>query len=73
MSTPEKTSRSVTHPKIVLGQARLTPEIFAGGLLKKKVYLDGMSILSILLSLESVCPIHVIQKFIHLHLFYSYL
>jgi hypothetical protein len=28
-------------------------EFFAGGLLEKKVYIDGMSILSIILSLES--------------------
>jgi hypothetical protein len=53
--TPEKTSRSVTHPKIAPSQARLTPEFFAGGLPEKKVYFDGMSILSILLSLESGC------------------
>jgi hypothetical protein len=50
--TPGKTSRSVTHPEIALGQARLTPEFFAGGLPKKKVYLGGMSTLPILLSLE---------------------
>jgi hypothetical protein len=55
LCTPGKTSRSVTHPKTALGQARLTPEFFAGGLPKKKVYLGGMSILSILLSLESGC------------------
>jgi hypothetical protein len=55
LCTPGKTSRSVTHPEISLGQARLTPEFFTGGLLKKKVYLDGMSILSILLSLEPGC------------------
>jgi hypothetical protein len=52
---PGKTSRSVTHPEIALGQARLTPEFFADELPKNKVYLDGMSILSILLSLESIC------------------
>jgi hypothetical protein len=50
-----KTSRLVTHPEIAPGQARLTPGIFAGGLPEKKVYLGGMSILSILLSLESGC------------------
>jgi hypothetical protein len=55
LCTPRKTSRSITHPKIALGQARLTMEFFTGGLPKKKVYLVGMSILSILLSLESGC------------------
>jgi hypothetical protein len=33
----------------------LSPEFFAGGLPKKKVYLGGMSILSILLSIELGC------------------
>jgi hypothetical protein len=37
--------------KIVLSQARLTTEFFTIELSKKKVYLDGMSILSILLSI----------------------
>jgi hypothetical protein len=55
LCTLRKTSRSVTHPKIALGQSYLTPEFFAGGLPKKKVYLIGMSILSILLSLEPGC------------------
>jgi hypothetical protein len=55
LSTPEKTSRSVTHPEIALGQARLTSEFFSIGVPEKKVYLDGMSILSIILSLESGC------------------
>jgi hypothetical protein len=41
-----ETSRSVTHSKIALGQARLTPEFFVVGLPEKKVYLGGMSILS---------------------------
>jgi hypothetical protein len=45
----------VTHPEIAPGQARLALEFFAGGLPEKKVYLGGMSILSILLSLESGC------------------
>jgi hypothetical protein len=40
-----------THPKITLDQARLTPEFFTVELLENKVYLDGMDILSILLSL----------------------
>jgi hypothetical protein len=57
LCTLRKTSWSVTHPEIASGQARLTLEFFAGGLLKKKVYLGGMSILSILLSLESRCHI----------------
>jgi hypothetical protein len=32
-------------------------ELFAGGLVEKKVYLGGMSLLSILLSLKSGCQI----------------
>jgi hypothetical protein len=48
---PEKTSRSVTHPKIDLGQTRLTYRFFRDRLPKNKIYLVGMSILSILLSL----------------------
>jgi hypothetical protein len=55
--TPRKTSWSVTHPEIALGQARLTPKFFADELPEKKVYLGSMSILSILLSLESGCHI----------------
>jgi hypothetical protein len=55
LCTPRKTSRLVTHPEIALGQARLTPEYFSVGILEKKVYLGGISILSILLSLESGC------------------
>jgi hypothetical protein len=55
LCTPGKTSRSVTHPEIAPGQTRLTPEFFTGGLPEKKVYLGGMSILSILLSLEPEC------------------
>jgi hypothetical protein len=55
LCTPEKTSGSVTHPEIATDQARLTPEFIVGGLPKMKVYLGGMSILSILLSLESGC------------------
>jgi hypothetical protein len=47
--------RLVTHPEIALDQARLTSEFFSVGLLEKKVYLGGMSILSILLNLESGC------------------
>jgi hypothetical protein len=43
------------HPEITPGQARLTLEFFVGGLLEKNVYLDGMSILLILLSLEPGC------------------
>jgi hypothetical protein len=42
----------VTHPEISPGQAHLTLEFFAGELLEKKVYLGGMSILSIILTLE---------------------
>jgi hypothetical protein len=43
------------HLEIALGQVRLTPEFFAGGLPKKKIYLGGISILSILLSLKLGC------------------
>jgi hypothetical protein len=35
-----------------LGQARLTPEFFAGGLPEKKLQLGGISMLLILLSWE---------------------
>jgi hypothetical protein len=52
-----KTSRLVTHPEIALNQARLTSEFIAVELSEKKVYLGGMSILSILLSLEPGCHI----------------
>jgi hypothetical protein len=55
LCTPEKTYRSITHSEIASDQARLTPEFFAYGFLEKKVYLGGMSILLILLSLESGC------------------
>jgi hypothetical protein len=48
---PEKTS--ITYPEIATDQACLICEILIVELLKKKVYLDGMNILSILLSLES--------------------
>jgi hypothetical protein len=58
LCTPEKTFWPVTHPEIALCQARLTLEFFVGGLPEKKVYLGGMSILSILLSLESGCHIY---------------
>jgi hypothetical protein len=47
----KKTSQSISHPKIALNQARLTPKFFQVGL-QKKIYLDGMNILSILLRLE---------------------
>jgi hypothetical protein len=47
---PEKTSRSVTHPEIAPGQARLTLEFFADGLPEKKLQLSGISMLLILLS-----------------------
>jgi hypothetical protein len=53
----EKIFRSVTNPKIVPDQMCLTPELFVVGLLKKKIYLDDMSILSILLNLEPGCYI----------------
>jgi hypothetical protein len=53
LSAPEKTSRSATHPKIDQGQARLTQRFFRDSLSKKKIHIVGMSILSILLCLES--------------------
>jgi hypothetical protein len=39
----------------IYNQARLTPEFSIGGLPEMKVYLGGMSILSILLSIEPGC------------------
>jgi hypothetical protein len=50
LCAPGNTSRSVTHPEIAPGQARLTPEFFAGGLPEKKLQLSGISMLLILLS-----------------------
>ena len=47
---PGITSRSVTHPQIAPGQARLTSEFFGDRLPEKKWQLVGMSILLILLS-----------------------
>ena len=47
---PERSSRSVTHPEIAPGQARLTLEFFRDWLPEKKLQLVDMSILSILLS-----------------------
>jgi hypothetical protein len=38
-----------------MSQACLTSEFFSVGLPEKKVYLDGMNILSILLSLKPGC------------------
>jgi hypothetical protein len=55
LCTPGKTFQSVIHPEIIPGQTHLTLEFFADELLKKKVYLSGMSILSILLSLKPGC------------------
>jgi hypothetical protein len=40
----------VTHPEIVPGQTRLTPEFFAGGLPEKKLQLGSISMLLILLN-----------------------
>jgi hypothetical protein len=65
LCTPEKTSWSVTHSEIAPGQARLTPEFFASGLLEKKVYLGGMSILSILLSLEPGCHSMSVNEYLN--------
>src|SRR6185312_11541188 len=47
---PGRISRSVTHPQISPGQARLTSEFFGDRLLEKRLQLIGMSILLILLS-----------------------
>jgi hypothetical protein len=52
---PGKNSQSITHPEIALGHACLNPEFSAVGLPKKKIYLGDISILSIILSLESGC------------------
>jgi hypothetical protein len=52
---PGRTSQSVTHPKIALGQAHLTPEFFGDGFPEKKLQLVGMSILLILLSPRPEC------------------
>jgi hypothetical protein len=51
------TSRSVTHPKIALGQAHLTLEFFGDGLPEKKLQLVGMIILLFLLSPGPGCYI----------------
>jgi hypothetical protein len=45
----------ITYPEIAPREACLTIEFFAIGLQKKKVYLANMSILLILLSIESGC------------------
>jgi hypothetical protein len=50
--TPKKTYRSLNHPKIALGQARLTERFFLDKLPKKKMHLIDMSTLLILLSLR---------------------
>jgi hypothetical protein len=66
--TPIKTSRSVTHHEIAPSQARLTPEFFECELPEKNVYLNGMSILSILLNLESGCHRLATLSLLSLHL-----
>src|SRR4051812_10071418 len=55
---PVPTYQSVTHPRIALGQSRITLEFFLNELPEKKLQLVGMSILSILL-------IHVLGYHIH--------
>jgi hypothetical protein len=50
-----KTFWSAIYPEIAPDQIRLTSEFFVVGLLKKKVYLGGMNILSILLNLKPRC------------------
>src|SRR3954463_185434 len=58
MRTRLPTFRSVTHPRIALGQARLTLEFFSNELPEKKLQLVSMGILSILLSHASGSHIH---------------
>jgi hypothetical protein len=54
----------INHPyRIAPDQARLTSEFFAVDLLENKIYLGGMSIVSILLSLELGC--HILVCFSH--------
>src|SRR6185437_8800524 len=55
---PGITSRSVTHPEIAPGQARLTSEFFGDRLPEKKLQLVGMSILLIILSTGPGCHKH---------------
>jgi hypothetical protein len=55
LCTHGKTFQLVTHPEISLGQVCLTLEFFICGFFKKKVYLNDMNILSIILSLKSEC------------------
>jgi hypothetical protein len=54
---PGRTFRSVTLPKIGLGQARLTSEFFGDGFPEKKLQLVSMSNLIIMLSLGPGCYI----------------
>jgi hypothetical protein len=51
----------VTHPKIILVQARLTPKFFTVELLKKKICLGSMNILLILLNLELRCHNYILH------------
>ena len=55
MSGARCKSRSVTHPQIAPGQARLTSEFFGDRLPEKKLQLIGISILLILLSSGPGC------------------
>jgi hypothetical protein len=55
LCTSRKISQSITHLKIAPDQAHLTPKFFIVSLLKKKVYLDDINILLILLNLELEC------------------
>jgi hypothetical protein len=59
---PGNTSRSITHPEIAPGQARLTPEFFADGLPEKKLQLGGISMLLILLSRGDVTSAFRVAK-----------
>jgi hypothetical protein len=52
LCTLKKTSQSIIYPKIALSQARLTLEFITVGFSEKKLYLDSMIILLILLSLD---------------------
>src|SRR6185312_9888639 len=59
---PGRTSRSVTHPQISPGQARLTSEFFGDQLPEKKLQLIGMNILLILLSPGPGCHTYTEQQ-----------
>src|SRR6266540_2586430 len=53
---PGRTSRSVTHPQIAPGQARLTWRFFGDELSEKKMHLIGMSSLINPIKPWAICP-----------------